>query len=119
MFFSIVVPVFDREQLIARCIRSALEQSCGDFELILVDDGSTDGTLARVRDFGDPRIRIFEQKKNLGVGPARNRAVDESRGEWILLLDSDDELVPGALALMREAALAAPADIEALWFRCR
>ena len=119
MFFSIIVPVYNRERLIGRCVASVLSQDVDDFELILVDDGSTDGSLARMRRFGDPRIRVFQQGINQGVGRARNAGVDASEGAWIVFLDSDDELVPGALGRMRELALGAPADIHSLGFRCR
>jgi glycosyltransferase involved in cell wall biosynthesis len=119
MFFSIIVPVYNRERLIGRCLESLLSQDFGDFELVLVDDASTDRSLARMREHRDGRIRILEQKINLGVGPARNAGAAAARGDWIIFVDSDDELVPGALARIHELASGAPAEIQSLWFRSR
>src|SRR5579872_6527518 len=119
MLFSVVVPVFNRESLIGRCIASVLAQSDVSFELILVDDGSTDASLARVRAFADPRLRVIAERRNRGAGPARNIGFDAARGDWVVAMDSDDELVPGALGRIASLASGLPDDIDALWFRCR
>ena len=71
-----------------------------------------------MRCYNDPRIRLFTQSRNMGVGPARNRGVDEARGEWIAVLDSDDELVPEAVATIVRNADEYP-DTDGFWFRCR
>ena len=115
---SIVIPVHNRERLVKRAIRSCLAQTEADFEVNVVDDGSTDKTQEAVRCFNDPRIRLFTQSRNMGVGPARNRGVDEARGEWIAVLDSDDELVPEAVATIVRNAEEYP-DTDGFWFRCR
>jgi Glycosyl transferase family 2 len=115
---SIVIPVHNRERLVARAIRSCLSQTEADFEVIVVDDGSTDKTQEVMRRFNDPRIRLFTLPRNMGVGPARNRGVDEARGEWIAVLDSDDEIVPEAVATITRNAEENP-DTEGFWFRCR
>jgi glycosyltransferase involved in cell wall biosynthesis len=120
MFFSVVVPVFNREAEILRCVASVLAQRFRDFEIVLVDDGSTDASLARMRAAGDSRIRVLTHGCNRGVCPARNTGIAAARGRWVVLLDSDDELASTeALGRMHALAAAAPDGIAALWFRCR
>ena len=118
--FSVVVPVFNREAEILRCVGSVLAQRFGDFEVVLVDDGSTDASLARMRAIGDPRVRVLAHQGNRGVCPARNTGIGAARGRWVVFLDSDDELASdAALGRMHALADAAPDGIAALWFRCR
>ncbi len=119
-FFTVVVPVFNREAEILRCVGSVLAQSFPDFELVLVDDGSTDASLARMRAISDERIRVLAHTCNRGVCPARNTGIRAARGRWVVFLDSDDELASDeALGRMHALASAAPDGIAALWFRCR
>ncbi len=118
MFFSIVIPVYNREKHVGRAAASALAQTFGDFELILVDDCSSDNSLTLIRGFSAPNVQIIARDKPGGVGGARNTGIAAARGEWIVFLDSDDELVPGALDVMFERASAAPATVAGLWFRC-
>ena len=119
MFFSLVLPVYNREHLLPRCLASLFSQDFGDFEVVAVDDGSTDSSLAILKAVREPRLRILTHEKNRGVGPARNTAIAAAQGGWIIPVDSDDELVPGALARMHRLAFEAPDTIHALWFRCR
>jgi glycosyltransferase involved in cell wall biosynthesis len=119
MFFSIIVPTYNRERFIKRCLMSVLAQDFKDFEIIVVDDGSTDGTAASVRAFTDSRLRLIVQEKNRGKGPACNTGNAAARGDWIVSLDSDDELLPGALTCMYKHAIAGSEAIDAHWFRCR
>ena len=119
MLISIVVPVFNRERLVHRCVDSVLGQEFGDFELILVDDGSTDKSLLQLREYNDPRVRVLVHSRNMGVGTARNTGVGSASGDWIIFLDSDDELVPGALQIIVGLAAASSESVGALWFRCR
>ena len=116
---SIIIPVFNREHLVPRAIRSCLAQTEPEFEIIVVDDGSTDGSREAVKQFDDTRLRLFAQPRNMGVGPARNRGVSEARADWVLFLDSDDELVPEALGTVIEKIEESGSDVAALWFRCR
>jgi glycosyltransferase involved in cell wall biosynthesis len=116
---SIIIPVFNREHLVPRAIRSCLAQTQPEFEIIVVDDGSTDGSREAVRQFDDPRIRLYAQARNTGVGTARNHGVAKARADWIAFLDSDDELVPEALATVVEKIEESGSDVAALWFRCR
>ncbi len=119
MFFSIVMPVYNREGFVRRAVASVLAQAFDDYELILVDDCSTDNSLTVMRGFAAPNVRIIARDKPGRTGGARNTGIAAARGDWIVFLDSDDELVPGALAIMFEQASAAPDTVEGLWFRCR
>ncbi len=92
MLVSILIPCYNAERWIAQCIESALAQTWRDKEVIVVDDGSTDGSLAIIRSFGD-RIR-WETGPNRGGNVARNRLLELSFGEWIQYLDADDYLLP-------------------------
>lgn len=117
--FSIVMPVFNRERLVGRAIRSCLAQDFHDFEIMVVDDASSDASVDAVRAFDDPRIRLIVHEQNRGVGPARNTAMAASRGEWIVFLDSDDELLPGGLAAIARSAASAGADVDGMRFMVR
>lgn len=117
-FFSIIMPVYNHEALVGRAIRSCLEQSFGDFEIVAVDDASTDGSAAAVASFADPRVRLLRHEKNRGVCPTRNTAMANARGEWFVFFDSDDELLPGALETIHRRATAAPPDVGMLRFMC-
>jgi len=90
------MPAFNVDAYIGEAIESVLTQSVSDWELIVVDDGSTDGTAEIVRGFKDPRIRIFQQE-NAGISAARNRGIRESCGKFIAFFDSDDRLRPEAI----------------------
>ena len=94
---SVVIPLYNKETSIAQSLNSVLSQSYNDFEVVLVDDGSTDGSVAIVDSIDDPRIHLIRQE-NGGPSKARNTGVKNAKGEWILFLDADDELLPGALS---------------------
>lgn len=93
---SVIVPAYNRAHLIPRAIRSVLNQTFHDFELIIVDDGSTDNTKEVVTKIEDFRIRYIRQE-NKGRSAARNTGIVEARGQFITFLDSDDEALPGWL----------------------
>ena len=95
-FISILTPTYNRSKYIKSAISSALDQNYSNFEIIIVDDGSSDNTADIVRNFDDPRIR-FVTKKHSGAPATRNRCIEEAQGEYVLWLDSDDELIPGVL----------------------
>ena len=114
MTFSIVIPVYNGEPHLAAAVRNLQSQSFTDWEAVIVDDGSTDATpsIADRLAAEEPRLRVFHQP-NGGVSVARNRGLDESKGDWIVWLDADDAWVDGTL--MRLAALvAAHPDCDAL-----
>jgi glycosyltransferase involved in cell wall biosynthesis len=90
---SVVVPLYNKERYIRRCLESICRQSMRDFEVVVVDDGSTDASAAIAASFPDERIRVIRQE-NRGEGGARNRGIRESRSEVVALLDSDDEWRP-------------------------
>lgn len=93
--FSIIIPTYNRANTLGRAIESVLNQTYSGFEIIVVDDGSTDATTVGVSQF--PDVRYFRQE-NRGVCTARNRGAKEAQGSWLIFLDSDDELLPNALA---------------------
>nr|WP_317892752.1 glycosyltransferase [uncultured Sphingomonas sp.] len=94
---SVLIPVHNRAHLVGDAIRSILSQRFGDFELVVVDDGSTDDSVAVVEAFGDPRIRVVRHARNLGIPDARNTGLDAARGRLIAWLDSDDIARPERL----------------------
>ena len=100
--FSVVIPVYNRRALVGRAIRSVLAQQGADFEVIVVDDASDDGTPEQVREEFGSAVKIVILAENSGVSAARNRGIAAAAGEWIALLDSDDEWLPNKLA--RQAA---------------
>src|SRR3990170_3250837 len=95
---SVVVPAHNHAKYLPVTIRSVLDQTFTDFELILIDNGSTDNTHEVVQRFDDPRIRYFYQKDSGLPANSRNVGINMSRGEWIALLDSDDIWLPNKLA---------------------
>lgn len=106
-FFSVIIPLYNKAQYIGRCLNSVLAQSFNDFELIVVDDGSTDEGPSIVASYRDPRIRLIHQE-NAGVSAARNRGVVEAQAAWLAFLDADDEYFPNFLERMHEAIVNHP-----------
>ena len=95
---SVAIPVYNREKYIAQAIDSILAQTFTNFELLVVDDGSSDGSGGIIRSYSDPRIRLICHETNGGVGVARNSAIERARGEYVAFLDSDDWAYPQRLA---------------------
>lgn len=90
--FSIIICVYNVEKYIDKAIESVLSQDFKDYELIILNDGSTDNTLGVVKKYTDKRIRVINCKQNRGLSCARNKAVSKAEGEYILYLDGDDTL---------------------------
>ncbi len=84
------MPVYNTGKYVEDAVRSILEQSFGDFEFIIVDDGSTDDSVARIRRFSDPRIRLIEMGENVGIVGALNAGLSAARGRYIARMDADD-----------------------------
>ncbi len=108
---SVVLPVWNGAPVLPRALASALGQTLGDLEAIVVDDGSTDGSAAAAEDTGDSRVRVVRTPRRAGVSAARNRGIAEARADVVAFLDADDEWLPEKLerqvTLMRAAAGAA------------
>lgn len=98
---SVVIPLYNKEKSIEQSLRSVLSQSYDDFEIVIVDDGSTDDSVAVVEAMNDPRIRLIKQE-NGGPSKARNTGVKNAKGEWILFIDADDDLLPGAIEYLAQ-----------------
>lgn len=111
---SIIVPIYNAEKYLDSCIQSVLRQTYTNWELILIDDGSTDksGRIAEEYGFADERITVFHQK-NLGVSLARNQGIDEATGNYDVFLDADDELIEDCLAKTVNIAEETNADVVA------
>lgn len=95
---SVVIPAYNRADRIAEAVRSALDQTLPPHEVVVVDDGSRDGTAAAAAAIHDPRLRVIEQP-NAGAGVARNRGIAATTAPWIAFLDSDDTWAPDKLAV--------------------
>ena len=102
MDVSVLIPTYNREKTILRAIQSVLQQTFSDFELIIVDDGSQDGTAEVIKAIVDPRIKYIQHSKNAGTAEARNPAVKSSSGRYVAFLDSDDEWFPDKLTRQME-----------------
>lgn len=96
---SVIIPAYNRAKTIHRAITSALEQSLPPIEVIVVDDGSTDDTVALVNSVGDERIRCIETRLNRGAQYARIKGILTATGDYLVFLDSDDELLPDSIFL--------------------
>ncbi|MGD0199377.1 MAG: glycosyltransferase family 2 protein [Bryobacteraceae bacterium] len=93
MRVSVIVPLYNKAKYVMRALASIAGQTCGDYEVIVVDDGSTDGSGELAAGFGDARFRVVQQA-NAGPGAARNRGVAEAQGDLIAFLDADDAWLP-------------------------
>ena len=111
---SIIIPVYNAEKYVGACIESLLAQSFSDFECILVNDGSTDGSSAVCREYAkkDPRVIHIDQE-NQGVCGARNTGLDAARGETITFVDSDDWMDENGLEILYNEYLRTGADLWA------
>ena len=90
---SVIMSVYNGEKYLPEAIDSVLNQTFEDFEFVIVDDGSTDGTADILSGYKDPRIKVITQK-HLGIAQAKNKAVEASSGEYIAIMDADDISLP-------------------------
>ena len=110
---SVIVPTYNSEAYIVQALRSVIEQSYNNWEIIMVDDASCDSTVDLARSFRDKRLKIVENISNRGVSYSRNRGIREARGKWIALLDSDDWYAPLRLEKLLSVANQQDADLIA------
>jgi glycosyltransferase involved in cell wall biosynthesis len=94
---SVYIPVYNREKYIEKAISGILNQTFKDFELLIIDDGSTDASLEKVKSFNDPRIKIYQNDGNKGIVYTRNRAFELATGTYLAINDSDDFSYPDRL----------------------
>lgn len=93
MLISVIIPLYNKERSVASTLHTVLDQTFSDYEIVVVNDGSTDNSVAEVEKVQDPRIRLVHQP-NAGVSAARNRGVEEAKGELVAFLDADDAWAP-------------------------
>ena len=120
--FSFIIPTFNRAPYLHSAISSVmneLDDSSANVEIIVVDDGSTDTTSTILSSFSDPPVRVIQLPFNSGVCAARMRAISASHGDWLLMFDSDFELIPGTLNKVREATTSAPPNVGNVAYRCQ
>jgi len=115
---SVCIPAFNHERFVAECVSSVLSQSFQDFEIVITDDASSDGTLDVLSGFRDPRISVHRHPFNLGPSAAINHCIGESKGKYVALLGSDDVFFPQKLA-EQVAILDAAAHIGAVFSHAR
>ncbi len=104
---SVVIPLYNKENLIGNTIQTVLNQTYQDFEIVVINDGSTDNSFAEVEKINDSRIRLINQK-NAGVSAARNRGIQEAEGEYLAFLDADDKWHPDYLESIEKLTKAYP-----------
>lgn len=108
MKFSVIVPLFNKEQYVEKCINSLSAQTYGDFEILVIDDGSSDSSVRRVRQLAASNLTLVAQE-NSGVSAARNRGIDLAKGDYICFLDADDWYEPAFLENINELIKRFPA----------
>ena len=109
---TIIVPVYNTESFLHKCINSILSQSYTNFELLLINDGSSDksGEICDKFALKDDRIKVFH-KKNGGVSSSRNLGINNAQGKWIMFIDSDDEITHNCLELCINKTNKGPVDL--------
>lgn len=121
--FSLIVPAYNAIPHLDACLTSLTRQTLDahEYEIIVVDDASTDTTLERLRETADvfPGLTVISQPFNSGPGAARNAGLDKARGDWVLFVDSDDELAPTALAQLSETLTSCDKQVDAIAFNWR
>lgn len=118
---TVVIPTFNRLELLANAIRSVLNQTYQDFEIIVVDDASTESVESLIESISDPRIRLVQHSENLGEAASRNTALQDTRGKYVAFLDDDDEWFPEKLSKQVKILESAGDEVAAtytafLWF---
>ena len=106
VFFSVIIPIYEVEQYLRECLDSIIRQTLKNFEIICVDDASTDGSGNIVREYAakDIRIRYISHGKNRGLGAARNTGLDLAKGRYVLFVDADDFMEPDMILKLLQKA---------------
>lgn len=112
---SVIIPVYNREQLIQRAIRSILNQTYENLEVIVVDDGSSDNSESKAKEIHDPRLIYIKNERNMGVSKSRNEGIKISTGEIIVFQDSDDESYPDRIEKELELLINSPEDVGGVY----
>ena len=114
--FSFLVPVYNKEQYVSKCIESLFGQSESDFEIVAVDDCSTDRSLQVLQSFAatDPRLRVYKNSHNLEIGKNRNELIKRATGDYIIFVDPDDYVEPD---LLRQIEIALADDVDVVRFQ--
>ncbi len=99
---SVIMPVYNAEKYIFEAVNSVIEQTYTNWELVLINDGSSDLSINIIKEFKDSRIRLYENRENMGIAYSRNRAIDLSRGKYIAIMDNDDISLPNRLKIQVE-----------------
>jgi glycosyltransferase involved in cell wall biosynthesis len=115
---SIVMAAYNRATTVGRAIESVLKQTYPNIELIIIDDGSHDETVTKIEPYLSPRVRLFKHEINKGVTAAKNSGLNQVKGEWFTILDSDDEIVPHAIQRMMQIPLEKDPTVTAVTCNC-
>ncbi len=113
--FSIIIPTYNRPQLLQRAIKSVLTQSFENYEIIVVDDGSNKDIASVIENFCDHRIIYFRHEQSRGASAARNTGIQNARGTWLSFLDDDDEFLPHFLSKTFDRLQAASEETGFCW----
>lgn len=112
---SVIIPTYNRAKLLGRAIQSVLAQTYQDFELIIVDDASTDDTESLVKSFNSEKVKYIRHQKNKGTSAGRNTGIRSAKGDYIALQDSDDEWMPEKLEKQMRAFATAPPEVGVVY----
>ena len=114
---SVIIPAYNSEDYLAKALKSVFNQSYRHFEIILIDDASSDSTVRIANSFQDRRLKVIKNERNRGVSYGRNLGIEQAQGKWIALLDADDWYAPQRLEKLMAAAATTNADLIAddLW----
>lgn len=119
MKVSVIIPAYNSSQWVERSIMSVLNQTYQDFELIVIDDGSTDDTWDVIKKYASEKVRVYRSERNQGMLASRNIGLDLCRGEVVIFLDADDELVPDALETVAISFNRLPDEVGILFAKIR
>lgn len=112
---SVIIPTYNREKLIVNAINSVMKQTYQDFDIMIIDDASTDNTESVIKGMNNDKIRYFKMEKNGGQCIARNYGIKQAKGEYIAFLDSDDEWLPAKLEKQLECFEKGPANLGSVY----